>query len=144
MTSLLFFALTAQVQHQQHPPRDAAEYARILESSDRDEWQKPHEVIQALQLRGDEVVADIGAGSGYFTRRFARHAARVFAVDIDPKLLDMAKKGAPPNVATILALPDNPRLPRASVDTIFFCDVIHHIENRPAYYARLKEALKPG
>ncbi len=44
----------------------------------------------------------------------------------------------------MLALPDNPRLRPQSVDTIFFCDVLHHIENRPAYYAKIAEALKPG
>ena len=90
------------------------------------------------------MVADIGAGSGYFTRRLARHARKVYAVDVDSKLLELAKKNAPPNVETVLAAPDDPKLPAASVDTIFFCDVLHHIENRPAYYAKLAKALKPG
>lgn len=141
---LLLAALAhAQVQHQHHPPRDAAEYARILEDPSRDAWQKPHEVVMALSLRPDETIADIGAGTGYFARRFARHARKVYAVDIDAKLLDIAAKDAPPALATILAAPGDPRLPAASVDTIFFCDVLHHISGRPAYYGKLRAALKP-
>jgi ubiquinone/menaquinone biosynthesis C-methylase UbiE len=101
-------------------------------------------VVMALDLKPSEVVADIGAGTGYFARRFALHAGKVYAVDIDQKLLDVTAKGAPANLETVLAAPDDPRLPPASIDTIFFCDVLHHIENRPAYYAKLAKALKPG
>jgi ubiquinone/menaquinone biosynthesis C-methylase UbiE len=145
LLSVIFAALaTAQTEHQHHPPHDAGEYAKVLEDPKRDVWQLPHEVIMALELKPSEVVADIGAGTGYFSRRLARHAGKVFAVDIDPKLLEMAKKSAPANVVTVLAAPDDPRLPDASVDTIFFCDVLHHIENRPAYYRKLVRALRPG
>lgn len=137
-------ALAAQVPHQHHPPRDAGEYQKVLEDPSRDAWQKPHEVIMALEIKPDEAIADLGAGSGYFTRRLARHAAKVYAVDIDQRLLDMNKKGSPANVVTVLATADDPKLPAASVDTIFICDVLHHISNRPAYYDKLKAALKPG
>ena len=137
-------AAAAQTAHQHHPPHDAQEYARVLEDPKRDVWQLPHEVIMVLRLKPDEVVADIGAGTGYFARRFAHHVKKVYAVDIDPKLLEMAKKDAPPNEEMVLAAADDPKLPPGSVDTIFFCDVLHHIENRPAYYARLAKALKPG
>jgi ubiquinone/menaquinone biosynthesis C-methylase UbiE len=132
-----------QSAHQHHPPRSAEEYARILNDPARDAWQKPHEVVMALDLKPGDAIADIGAGTGYFARRFAHHAGKVFAVDIDEKLLKLAAGGAPPNLSTVLAAPDDPRLPAASVDTIFFCDVLHHIENRPAYYAKLAAALKP-
>lgn len=134
----------AQSAHQHHPPQSADEYARVLNDPQRDEWQKPHETVMALNLRPGEVIADIGAGTGYFSRRFARHAAKSIAVDIDPKLLELAAGGAPPNHETLLASPDDPRLPPGSVDTIFFCDVLHHIENRQAYYPKLLRALKPG
>jgi len=137
-------AAAAQTPHPHHPPHDAAEYAKILEDPQRDVWQLPHDVILALGLNPSEAIADIGAGSGYFTRRFARHAKKVYAVDIDAKLLEMVRKNAPANVETVLAAPDDPKLPDSSVDTIFFCDVLHHIENRPAYYAKLAKALKPG
>lgn len=137
------FAL-AQTEHQHHPPRDAAEYARVLNDPARDAWQKPHDVIMTLALKPTEVIADIGAGPGYFARRFANHAGTVYAVDIDDKLLKMGAEGAPANYKTILAAPDDPRLPDASVDTIFFCDVLHHISDRAAYLRKLNRALKPG
>ncbi len=141
---LLATLAIAQTPHQQHAPRDSAEYARILEDPGRDAWQKPHDVITALDLKPAEAIADIGAGTGYFSRRFARHAGKVYAVDIDQKLLDIAAKDAPPTLNTVLAAPDDPRLPDASIDTIFFCDVLHHISARPAYYQKLRKALKPG
>jgi arsenite methyltransferase len=150
----------AQVEHQHHPPGSATEYAKVLEDPGRDAWQKPHEVIEALEIKPDEVIADIGAGSGYFSRRFARHAGKVYAVDIDAKLLEIAAKDAPPNLATVEALPDDPKLPAETIDTVFFCDVLHHIgvaghgpdaiqtsqsrTARMAYYAKLRKALKPG
>jgi ubiquinone/menaquinone biosynthesis C-methylase UbiE len=134
----------AQTTHQHHPPRDAAEYIKVLEDPKRDVWQLPHQVIMALEIRPGETIADIGAGSGYFTRRLARHAAKVYAVDIDRKLLEAIRKDAPANVETVLARPDDASLPPGSVDTIFFCNVMHHIDSRPAYLEKLKKALKPG
>jgi ubiquinone/menaquinone biosynthesis C-methylase UbiE len=132
-----------QVPHQHHPP-SSGEYAKVLEDPSRDEWQKPHEVVMALSLRSTDAIADIGAGTGYFARRFANHAGKVYAVDIDRELLAIAGKNAPANLKTVLAAPDDPRLPEHSVDIIFFCDVLHHIENRAAYYLKLAKALKPG
>ena len=132
-----------QVAHQHHPP-SSEEYARVLEDPSRDAWQKPHDVVMALGLSRNDVVADIGAGTGYFARRFAQHAGKVYAVDIDSKLLELAGKQAPANLETVLALPDDPRLPDQSVNLIFFCDVLHHIESRPAYYAKLAKVLKPN
>lgn len=139
-----FLMSQVAAEHQHHRPRSADEYAVVLEDPSRDAWQKPHEVIVALALRKDEAVADIGAGSGYFTRRLARHAGKIYAVDIDAKLLEKTKASSPANVETVLASPDDPKLAPASVDTIFICDVLHHIESRPAYYAKLHLALKPG
>jgi ubiquinone/menaquinone biosynthesis C-methylase UbiE len=137
-------SLAAQSRHQHHPPQSAEEYARVLNDPERDSWQKPHEVVMSLKLRPDEAIADIGAGTGYFARRFAKHAGIVYAQDIDPKLLAIAAKDAPPNFRTILGTPDDPKLPASSLDTIFFCDVLHHIDNRGPYYAKLATALKPG
>lgn len=137
-------AAVLQVERQHHAPRSAGEYARVLEDPARDEWQKPHEVVMALGLKPDDAVADIGSGTGYFSRRFARHAAKVYAVDIDPKLLEILKQKAPANVETVLAAEDDPKLAPNSVDVVFFCDVLHHIGNRENYLPKLKRALKPG
>jgi ubiquinone/menaquinone biosynthesis C-methylase UbiE len=132
-----------QVPHQNHPP-SADEYAQVLDDPSRDGWQKPHQVVMALDLQPAETIADVGAGTGYFARRFANHAGKVYAVDIDAKLLTIAANNAPANLETVAALPDDPRLPPQSVDTVFFCDVLHHIENRLAYYTKIAAALKPG
>lgn len=141
---VLATAAFGQVAHQKTHHPSSAEFAKILEDPSRDKWQKPHDVVMALDLKPNETVADIGAGTGYFARRFAMHAGKVYAVDIDEKLLAIAAKDAPKNLVTVLAAPDDPRLPAGSVDTIFFCDVLHHIDKRPAYYAKLAQALKPG
>ena len=145
---MLFFlaismVLAAQTQHQHHPPRSADEYAKVLEDPARDTWQKPHEVIQALGITSTDTIADIGAGSGYFSRRFAHHAKLVYEVDIDHALLAIVDKQATPNIKSILATADDPKLPPSSVDIIFICDVLHHIDHRPAYYEKLRRALKP-
>jgi ubiquinone/menaquinone biosynthesis C-methylase UbiE len=132
-----------QVHQQNHHP-SSDEYARVLEDPSRDAWQKPHEVVMALNLKPTDTVADIGTGTGYFARRFAHHVGKVYAVDIDSKLLAIAGKDGPTNLETVLAAPDDPHLPEHSVDIIFFCDVLHHIENRAAYYPKLAKALKPG
>ncbi len=144
MISPLLIVLLAQTAHQHHPPQSPAEYAKVLKDPARDAWQKPHDVIMALHLKPTDVVADIGAGTGYFARRMAMHAGKVLAVDIDAELLKIAGQGAPKNMETVLSVADDPKLADASVDLIFICDVLHHIENRPAYFAKLAKALKPG
>src|ERR1035441_10292265 len=103
-------AASGQVPHQHHPP-NSEEYAKVLEDPSRDEWQKPHEVVMALNLKPAETVADVGSGTGYFARRFANHAGKVYAVDIDGKLLEIARAAGLPNLETVLAAPDDPRLP---------------------------------
>lgn len=128
-------------EHQMHHTAD--EFARVLDDPQRDAWQKPHEVVTALGLKEDEVVADIGAGTGYFAKRFAHHAGKVYAVDISDKLLAIAKKNEP-RLETVLALPDDPKLAARSVDTIFICNVLHHIADRDRYYPKLAAALRPG
>ena len=132
-----------QVPHQHHPP-SSDEYAKVLEDPSRDAWQQPHDVVMALDLKPTDVIADIGAGTGYFARRFAHHARKVYAVDIDSALLAISAKDSSKNLVTVLAAPDDPRLPNAVADVIFFCDVLHHIDNRPAYYEKVAKALKPG
>jgi arsenite methyltransferase len=133
-----------QSEHQHHPPASSDEYARVLNDPKRDVWQMPHEVVMALNLSRGDAIADIGAGTGYFSKRFARHAGTVFAVDIDAKLLEQASQGAPENLKIVLAAPDDPRLAPNSVNTVFFCDVLHHIEKRDAYYPKLAKSLKAG
>jgi ubiquinone/menaquinone biosynthesis C-methylase UbiE len=137
-------AAPAQTEHQHHAPQSAAEYAQVLEDPARDAWQKPHEVLDALHLKGTETIADIGAGTCYFARRFAHHAAQVYAVDIDAKLLEICRKDAPANLKTVLSVPDDPKLADGGADIVFFCDVLHHIANHSAYLEKVRRALKDG
>ena len=138
-----------QEMHRLH--QDPKAYIALLDDPARDAYQNPHEVIAALNLKPGEVIADIGAGSGYFTFRLARHledAGRVYAVDVSPDMIvhlnrrirDLQLK----NVVTILAAPDDPLLADASIDRFFICDTWHHIGDHPRYLALLKKMLKPG
>ncbi len=124
---------------------------RFLEDPQRDQYQKPQEVLTALDLKKGEVIADVGAGSGYFTFRLAQHVGeggRIYAVDINPDMIrDMNRRirdiGAE-NIVTILAEPDDPLLPFDSVDRFFLCNTWHHIERRTEYLALVKRMLKPA
>jgi ubiquinone/menaquinone biosynthesis C-methylase UbiE len=129
---------------------DPAAYIAALEDPKRDAYQKPHEVIEALTLKPGEIIADIGAGSGYFSLRLAHHVARdghVYAVDISPDMIrhlnQRIRDARLLNVSTILALPDDPLLPRP-VDRFLIVDVWHHIEDQAGYLALMKKLLQPG
>jgi len=143
---------TATHDHQpHHVPRSPEEWVKILEDPERDSWQKPEQVVKALALQPGAAVADIGAGSGYFSVRFARTVGPqgvVYAGDIDEGLIgylqQRAEKEGLLNLKPVHGRPDDPLLPAASVDLVFLCDVIHHIENRGAYYAKLADSLRPG
>jgi arsenite methyltransferase len=138
-----------QEMHRLH--RDPAAYIGALEDPKRDSYQKPHEVLSALKLRPGEVIADIGAGSGYFTFRLAHHVGakgKVYAVDVSPDMIRHVNRRArdlkAANVVSLLADPGDPLLPERSVDRFFVCDVWHHVENPTKYLAAMKKALKPG
>jgi arsenite methyltransferase len=141
--------MTMEEMHKLH--QDSKAYIASLEDPARDAYQKPHEVVTALDLKPGDVVADIGSGSGYFALRFAQHVGatgRVYAVDISPDMIlhlnQRIRDVGLDNVRTILALPDDPLLTPRSINDIFICDTWHHIENHAQYLGRLKTALKPG
>jgi arsenite methyltransferase len=140
---------TAEEIHKMH--QDSKAYIAMLENPQRDAEQKPEEVIAAMALKNGETIADIGAGSGYFAFRFARHVGnngRIYAVDINSDMVlfmnrhirDLKLK----NVVTILSAPDDPLLPDASIDRFFICNTWHHVENRGNYMQLMKKMLKPG
>ncbi len=115
----------------------------------RDRWQMPTEVLTALELRKGNVVADIGAGIGYFTLRFAKAVGsrgRVDAVDINSRVLayleDQAQKQNLTNIKIIVSRADDPLLPPASVDVAFLCETVHEITDRVAFYRKVRRALK--
>jgi ubiquinone/menaquinone biosynthesis C-methylase UbiE len=134
----------------QHLHGDPTAYIQAIEDFKRDEYQKPHEVIAALGIEAGEIIADIGAGAGYFTMRLARHVGpkgRVYAVDVSPDMVRFLHARVRDmkllNVSPILAPPDDPLLPEP-VDRFLFVNVWHHIDDRPGYLARMRDLLKPG
>jgi predicted methyltransferase len=148
--ALLPAPVAAQAPHShQHSFSGAEQWAHIFDDPKRDAWQKPHEVIQALALKPDAVIADIGSGTGYFSARFANMVpkARVYGVDTEPDMVkylaERAKREGLKNVTAISGTPDDPRLPEKA-DLIILVDVYHHIENREQYFIRLQKSLKPG
>lgn len=121
------------------------------EGIDRDQWQQPEKVIAALPISQGAQIADLGAGSGYFTFHLAKAAGangKVYAVDIDRGTNDLiaerAKKEGVPNIETILATSSDPQLPKAGVDLIFTSNTYHHIDDRIVYFANLRNYLKPA
>jgi len=139
-------------QHQmQQLHNDPKSYIGTLEDPKRDTYQKPHEVMTALNIKPGEVIADIGAGSGYFSFRLAHFVGdkgKVYAVDVSPDMIRHVnrriRETKSTNVVTILADNDDPLLADKSVNRFFICDVWHHVENQIKYLSLMKKMLKPG
>jgi arsenite methyltransferase len=117
----------------------------------RDDWQQPDRVIASLDLEPGDRVADLGAGGGYFTFRLADAVGPtgiVYAVDVDPDMTEYleARVGEEDraNVRVILAEYHDPLLPDDEVDLVFTCNTYHHLEDRVAYFARVRRDLRPG
>ena len=157
--TLLILPLTVTAQdrvkrdeHQMHRlHNDPKAYIGALEDPKRDAYQKPQEVMMALGLKPGEVIADIGAGSGYFTFRLAYHVGdkgKVYAVDVSPDMIlhinRRIREQKVNNVVSLLADPDDPLLPDRSVNRFFFSESWHHIENQAKYLSLMKRMLKPG
>jgi len=133
----------------EHSFGDAEKWSHVFDDPQRDAWQKPHEVIRALALDRRAVVADLGAGTGYFSARLANmlKQGRVYAVDIEPAMVkhlaERAKRERLANLIAVQGSAADPRLPE-KVDLVLLVDVYHHVDERAAYFRRLREALKPG
>jgi len=130
--------------------RSAEEYIKLLESERRIEGLQVAKVVEALKVRPDDRVCDLGAGSGLFTRPLARKAGGkgvVYAVDIDSELLKHVERTAQEqklaNIKPILASETDPKLPEP-VDLITIIDTLHHIGNQAEYLKGLKKYLRPG
>ncbi len=122
-----------------------------LESPDRARWQKPDEVVRALGLVGGEAVTDLGAGSGYFSRRLGAAVGprgSVDAADEDADLLANLKgsldSSEQSNVVPRRVAPNDPGLAPASADVVFACNTYHHLLDRVSYLRKLAAGLKPG
>ena len=135
--------------HDLKPFADTQKYIDFLERGDRAIWQKPDAIIRELHLSGAERIADVGAGSGYFTFRFARALpeSKVYAIDIEPEMLrhihHKALSEGVKNVEVIKSTPDDPKIP-ADVDLVFLCDVLHHVKDSELWLRKLSMQMKKG
>ena len=135
--------------HAQHRFSGAEKWSQVFDDPERDAWQKPHEVLQALKLAPDASVADIGSGTGYFAVRLAHLVpnGRVYGVDAEPDMVrylaERAKREGLANLTAVAAKPSDPGIPSA-VDLVILVDTYHHVPDRERYFRNLQKSLKPG
>jgi predicted methyltransferase len=134
-----------------HRFEHAAEWTKELDGPERDAWQKPADVIAAMQLRAGMRVADIGAGTGYFEPWLSRAVGptgTVLALDIEPDMVrhlgERAAHEQLANVKPALVTMGDPGLPQGQIDRVLIVDTWHHIPDREAYSTKLHDALAPG
>ncbi len=152
---LVYHLLSSANPQKQHTPatqqrfENIEQWIKIFEDPERDAWQKPDEVVKILNLNSGDVIADIGAGTGYFTRRFAvsvGSTGKALGLDVEPSMVQYmeedAKKLNLNNYDAKLVKPDDPGLKLNSVDTIFLCNTYHHIKNRVDYFKKVSKSLK--
>lgn len=127
------------------------EAAGWLDRPEREKEEAPQQVIEALKLQPGDVVADVGAGSGYFSFRLAKavgEKGKVLAVDIQPEMLDLinerAKARKIKNIQLVLGKEKDPQLPADSVDLILMVDVYHEFEYPYEMTEAMVKSLKPG
>jgi ubiquinone/menaquinone biosynthesis C-methylase UbiE len=130
---------------------DVKAYVKKFEAEDREPYARRHEIVAALALTPGMVVADIGAGTGLFTRLMAEKVGpegKVYAVDIAPEFLAhiaaYAKKNGKKQILTVRGDQQTTNLPKGSLDLVFLSDVYHHLERPQHILASLRESLKPG
>ena len=142
----------ASAQQQEHLRLFRPEDLGLLEPPDRDVWQRPEEIMDALQIAEGSVVADLGAGSGWFTIRLARRVlptGKVFAEDIQQPMvsamnLRIKREGLEKIVTTVLGTPSDPRLPPNALDAVLIVDAYHEMEDPVVLLRNVGASLKPG
>lgn len=130
---------------------DLKKYQGIFEGESREIYTHRLEIVRKVGLKPGMTVADIGAGTGLFTRLFAQEVGpkgKVYAVDIAPKFLEhirkTAKESGISNITTVQCSIDSTDLPPQSVDRVFICDTYHHFEYPHKTMASVHRALRPG
>jgi arsenite methyltransferase len=124
--------------------------AKMFNKKASDPRNRPDQILETLALRPGQTIADIGAGGGYFSLRFAEavgYEGKVYAVDTDEESLDFltnkAEERALDNIETVLVTEDSLPLPERSLDLVFMRNAYHHLKDRVQYLTRLACLLKP-
>lgn len=150
--------IALQAQQRRHPvsgrvfaPVMGVGGAGWLERPEREDEEAPSKAIDLLELKPGMVVADIGAGSGYYSSRIAKRVGptgRVFATDIQPGMIAILDRRIQQegltNITTILGGMDDPKLPPKSIDLAIMVDVYHELQQPQVFLQRLKDAFKPN
>ena len=128
------------------PPQDLG----LLEGPDRDAYQRPDQIMDALLIGDGSTVADLGAGGGWFTVRLARRVGpngRVYAEDIQPQMIEAiarrVQREGLRNVKTVLGTPTDPKIPEGSLDAVLIVDAYHEMEQPVTLLRNLAKSLKP-
>ncbi len=130
-----------------HRFEDANRWTKAFDSPERDAWQKPEEILDALHLERTSSVADIGAGTGYFSVRIAKRIpdGKIFAADVEPDMVrylgERARREHLTNLTPVQASAEAANLPEP-VAFVLVVDTYHHIGNRIQYFAKLKSLLR--
>ena len=147
---VLAVALAAVAPHAQHTRLFRPEDLSELEQPDRDEWQRPDKIMDVLGIGEASFVADLGAGSGWFTIKLAGRVGpngRVYAEDIQPPMIQAIKirvdRLGLKNVTTVLGKDTDPQIP-VPVDAVLICDAYHEWEQPVALLRNMAAKLKPG
>lgn len=121
-----------------------------LERGNREDEEAPAKLIAKLAPKPGQNVADVGCGSGYYSRRLAPLVApggKVYGVDIQPEMLRMleasAREQGITNIVAVQSEPDDPKLPAGAIDWILLVDVYHELQNPEPMLAKMREALSP-
>ena len=158
LSLLLVFTLTScngQITKHNHEKateqrfNDIDKWVKAFEDPERVKWQKPAEVVKAMDLRAGDVVADIGAGTGYFTRLFALAVGtegKAIGLDIEESMVNYMKEDARKlgfaNYEAKVVPTDDARLAPDSIDVVFLSNTYHHIANRVDYFKAVAKGLK--
>jgi ubiquinone/menaquinone biosynthesis C-methylase UbiE len=149
VVALVAIAIAApDAQHRRlFPPEELTQ----LEGPDRDAWQRPDQIMDALGIGEGTIVADLGAGGGWFTVRLARQVGPnglVYAEDIQPEMIRAigrrVQREGLQKVTTVLGNADDPKLPPRAVDAVLMVDVYHEVERPGTLLRNVAAALKPA
>jgi predicted methyltransferase len=159
LVAVLLVALAAPAQDKSVNPGinknfqdpDVKEYTQKFEVESREVFANRKKIVQECNLKPGMAVADIGAGTGLFTRLFAEAVGpkgKVYAVDIAPNFIrhieNTTHEAGLKNVVGVLCTQTSAKLPPQSVDRVFICDTYHHFEFPHKTMASIREAMKPG